>query len=75
MSNGRAGGQRIEEVAGMDAVVRRNRRQRRRTLLQRLDVITERRAQAQRRMPSALSGDSHGPGSDHLARPLRDEAT
>jgi hypothetical protein len=75
MSNGRAGGQRIEEVAGMDAVVRRNRRQRRRTLLQRLDVITERRAQAQRRMPTALSGESHAPRSDHLARPLRDEAT
>jgi hypothetical protein len=57
----------------MNAALRRNRRQRRRTLLQRLDVITERRARAQQRM--ATTGENQEPGSDPLALPRRDEAT
>jgi len=59
----------------MDAVVRSGRRAHRRSLLQRLDIITERRAQARRTVQQAVSAADHGPGREAVAAPRRAELT
>ena len=59
----------------MDAVGRYGRRQRRQTLLQRLDIITERRAQARRKPGQAATEQGRGASLEPVARPGRGAAT